>query len=86
LRHRLIERGGGALQLAEQPLRELLPLDEQVTQLVLVGAGHLAPQVGQVVVEEAAKDLGFVLGEGQLHGELPSVSRRRLRRTMPPRG
>jgi hypothetical protein len=48
------------LQFIHQPFHQLLSLDHEVSQLVLLGAGHLALQSRQVVGQEVAKENGFV--------------------------
>lgn len=57
----------GSLEIAEQPLAEILSLDQLVAKVVILRAGDLSSEIGEVVVKEHAQRVRFVLGELDSH-------------------
>jgi hypothetical protein len=54
----------------EDALGEIQALHQQVAKRLRVGAGDLAPQRGQVVVQETVQVVGFLVRQLELHGAL----------------
>src|ERR687889_1091112 len=61
-----------ALQRIHQSFHQFLPLDHEVPQVVLLGAGHLALQRRQVIGQQIAEGDRLVGRKGQLHRVLTS--------------
>ena len=53
----------GSLEIAEQPLAEILSLDQLMAEVMVLRAGDLSSEIGEVVAEENAQCVRFVLGE-----------------------
>jgi hypothetical protein len=45
---------GGSLELAEQPLAQILSLDQLVAEVVVLRSGDLSSKIGEVVAKENA--------------------------------
>jgi len=59
--------GGLSAQLLEQALHEVLPLNQEMPEVVLLGSGDLSFQGGEVVGKEVPQDHGLLVREDEGH-------------------